>query len=284
MNYRHAFHAGNHADLLKHALLDAALRLMSQKPKPLVVVDAFAGAGLYDLRLDERADRTGEWRSGVDRLWARGSRGANDPLAPFLSRLAEWNPPDEAFRWYPGSPALALAALRAEDKLLAVEKHPEEAATLRARVGSDRRARIYAEDGWAALRSFLPPTPRRGLVIIDPPYEAQGEFERLAAALSDGLRRWAAGVFLLWYPIKTEFEHQDWAESLEAASGAAPLLQTSLMVRKEGEAGLIGSGLAIANPPFGFDAVSDAIGAEMSSLLTEAHADGFRQTWLRAPR
>lgn len=283
MNYRHAFHAGNHADLLKHALLDAALRRLGRKAKPMVVIDLFAGTGLYDLRLDERADRTGEWRAGVSRLWDARESERGGPLGPYLERLEIWNASEPALRWHPGSPLLALAAFRADDKLLAVEKHPEEHAALVTRLAGDPRARAYAEDAWAALRSFLPPTPRRGLVIIDPPFEAPGEFDRLALALKDGLRRWATGVFLLWHPIKSAFDAEGWAAQLRAASGETPLLETALRVAPEGDPGLIGSGMIIANPPYGFAEDAAQIVARLAALLAAETAEGARFRWLREP-
>ncbi|MCI4664339.1 MAG: 23S rRNA (adenine(2030)-N(6))-methyltransferase RlmJ [Neomegalonema sp.] len=281
MNYRHAFHAGNHADLLKHALFDAALGQLTQKAKPLVVVDAFAGSGLYDLRLDERADRTGEWRGGVARLWEHRIDELAGPLGPFLQRLQSWNPIDAEFRWYPGSPLLALAGMRRDDKLLAVEKHPEEHERLAQRLAEDPRGRVYQEDGWTALTSFLPPTPRRGIVLIDPPFEVPNEFERLTKALASGLRRWATGVFALWYPIKAGFDLGAWEASLTNAVGEAPLLNMALNVAPSGEAGLVGSGLAVANPPFGFDQDAAAIGAHLETLLAQPGAAGFRLARLR---
>ncbi len=282
MNYRHAFHAGNHADMLKHALFDAAIRRLARKAKPMVVIDLFAGAGLYDVRLDERAERTGEWRGGVGRLWAARAEEADGPLGSYLERLRLWNDRD-AFRFHPGSPLLALAGLRADDKLLAVEKHPEECAALAARLGGDRRARAFETDGWTALRSFLPPTPRRGLAIIDPPFEAPGELDRLAAALEDGLRRWASGVFVLWRPIKEGVDREAWASRLIAVSGAAPLLEASLLVAPAGGAGLVGSGVTVANPPYGFAEEAAAIGERLAALLAAEGAEGFRMRWLREP-
>ena len=283
MNYRHAFHAGNHADLLKHALFEAILRRLAAKAKPFVVIDAFAGSGLYDLRLDEWADRTGEWRDGVGRLWEKSAQEAGGALGPFLTRLTEHNG-GAALRWYPGSPLIALGALRADDKVLAVEKHPEEHAALSERLAHDPKARAYAEDGWTALRSFLPPTPRRGVVLIDPPFEQPNEFDRLAGALSDGLRRWATGIFALWYPIKAGFDAQGWEKALLYASAEAPMLNASLHIAPIAAPGLIGSGLAIANPPYGFAEEADAIGARLADLLSAPAAEGFRAEWLRAPR
>ena len=193
MNYRHGFHAGNHADALKHAALALCLARLTAKPKPMVVIDAFAGAGRYDLLLDDEPGRTNEWKAGVGALWGEDvARTA--ALRPWLDAVAAENEGDE-LRFYPGSPRIAQSMLRREDKFLLVERHPEEAQRLRAALGRDSRVRVYEEDGWTALRSFLPPTPRRGLVIVDPPFEEPGEFDRMAQALGEGLRRWSTGVW-----------------------------------------------------------------------------------------
>lgn len=283
MNYRHAFHAGNHADVLKHALLVLCLARLLKKPKPIVAIDAFAGGGLVDLALDDRPARTDEWRGGVGRLWPDGAlAGAPAPLQLYEQALRKRNP-QGALRFLPGSPLLSLDLLRPEDKLLAVERHPEEAETLRRRLGEDKRARIYEEDGWLALRSFLPPTPRRGLVLIDPPFERPGEYDRLAEALRDGLRRWATGVFLLWHPVKDLAEAAAYEKALADAAGETPLLLAELRVAAPGSPGLIGSGLAVANPPYGLEEDAAALGPILAERLAGA-GGGWRLEWLTSPR
>lgn len=280
LNYRHAFHAGNHADALKHSALIACLDRLLVKPKPIVVVDAFAGGGRTDLELDPRPERTGEWRDGIGRLL-----GAQAPaLAPYLSAIAAANGggplPTDRLRFYPGSPAIALSRLRAVDKLLCVERHPDEAEALRASLGGDRRARVYVEDGWGALRSFLPPTPRRGLALIDPPFEQPGEEERLFASLADGLKRWATGVFLLWRPIKAGEDRLRTAAALAAAAGDAPIFAAELRVAPDDARGMIGSMLAVANPPY---PVEDALAGVLDALetaLAGRGAGGARLDWI----
>lgn len=275
MNYRHAFHAGNHADALKHAAFIACLDRLLAKPKPLVVVDAFAGAGRTDLALDPRPERTGEWRGGVGRIM----QSEAPALAAYRAAVRADNRGDD-LRSYPGSPAIARARLRPDDKLLCVERHPEEAEALRATLAGDRRARVYEEDGWAALRSFLPPTPRRGLVLIDPPFERPGEDQRLFDALADGLRRWAGGVFALWRPIKAGEDRNRTAGALCAAAGDAPLLTLELRVAPDDAPGLVGSMMAIANPPFEVERALEEIARALADALAAPGAAGGRLDWL----
>lgn len=287
MNYRHAFHAGNHADVLKHALTHLVLDRLLAKPKPMAVIDAFAGGGLVDLELDDRAARTGEWREGAAKVWpaAAGAADAQPELAAYRAALARRNP-GGALRFMPGSPLQLLDRLRPEDKLLAVEKQEEEALALRRNLGDDLRARVYEQDGWSALRSFLPPTPRRGLALIDPPFEAPGEYERAAGALADGLRRWATGVFLLWHPVKDLARVAAYEKALIEAAGETPLLLCELRVTgpSEGERpALIGSGMAIANPPFGLAEKADALGLSLAELLA-GPGGGWRMDWLTPPK
>ena len=194
MNYRHAFHAGNFADVVKHATYAWVLARLAEKPKPFAVLDTHAGLGEYDLDADQ-ATRTGEWRSGIARV--REALGqAPEALAPYAASLAGLEP-----RWYPGSPRIAAEHLRAEDRLILCEKHPEDAETLRRTFAGEANVEIRAGDGYATLKAALPPKERRGVVLLDPPFEAKDEFERLARALRQGLKRFPTGVFLAWYPI-----------------------------------------------------------------------------------
>lgn len=255
MNYRHAFHAGNFADVLKHAVLTLVLAHQTRKPKPLRVVDTHAGVGLYDLSSPEAA-RTSEWRTGIGRLL--GPDAASIPegpahlLGPYLSAVRAVNAPDSLAR-YPGSPLIALACLRDEDRLVAAELHPNDAASLKASLAADKRAKVLAMDGWQMIRAVLPPKERRGLVLIDPPYEEAGEMQRAIEGLADGLVRFHTGTFMLWLPVKDRRaaarfkerilklelppEKQLWIElSTEA-------VETSLR--------LVGCALLILNPPFG---------------------------------
>src|SRR5215470_4359374 len=201
MNYRHAFHAGNFADVVKHAALVRILVHLREKPAPFRVIDTHAGAGRYDLAAAE-AQRSGEWREGIDRL-VRAPIAARERalLAPYLDAVAACNGAGRLTA-YPGSPALARAFLRAQDRLVACELEPNAAAALARNLAGDRRSKAVAIDGWTALNAYVPPKERRGLVLVDPAFEDAGDFARLAQALAAAHRKWASGIYLAWYPIK----------------------------------------------------------------------------------
>lgn len=290
MNYRHAFHAGNHADVLKHAVLTAALGRLRLKSKPFAVIDAFAGSGRYDLMLDDRAQRTGEWRTGVGPLLsaaARFSAETQAALAPYLAALRE-GAHEGAPRWCPGSPLLAAGMLRAGDKLHAVERHPEEAGALRrvlaGAAAQGAAVKVHEADGWESLRAFTPPTPRRGLALVDPPFEAPGEFGRVAEAAEALLARWATGVQLLWTPIKDLPARAAYLERVAAAAAAAGrgAAALELWVKPEGAAGLLGSTVVVVNPPFGLLEAAAQFGPELAAALSPAEAAGWRLTVLAA--
>lgn len=255
MNYRHAFHAGNHCDVLKHAALALILDRLAAKEKPFAVLDTHAGRGLYDLDSPEAA-RSGEHLGGVLRL-------LDDPdppaaLLPYLAAVRRQNPFGGS-RWYPGSPSLIRDALRPGDSAKFCELHPEERAALDAAIGADPRLKIYDRDGYQAVRAFLPPRERRGLVLIDPPFEKPGEYDRLAAAIADGVRRWASGVFMMWRPIKDDAGYAAFLSAIRPLALDKTLVaELSVAPRTDGR--LTGSGLFIINPPFGLaDALSEAL-------------------------
>src|SRR3954452_3694930 len=201
MNYRHAFHAGNFADVVKHAVLARILTHLRAKPAAFRVLDTHAGAGLYDLTGDE-ATRSLEWREGIARLFtAKMAEPVRTLLAPYLDVVAGLNG-GGALNCYPGSPALVRAFLRAQDRLIACELEPAAAAALTRHLAGDRRAKAIAIDGWTALNAYVPPPERRGIVLRDPPFEKEDDFARLTRGLETAHRKWAGGIFLLWYPIK----------------------------------------------------------------------------------
>ena len=260
MNYRHAFHAGNFADVHKHVVLLALLERLKQKPKPLFYLDTHAGRGGYDLRAED-ATRGGEWREGIARLAGRSARSAD------LLRYLQATHADSgaAATRYPGSPVVALGALRDGDRAVLVEQQPAEAQALKQSTLGKRNVAVICGDGYAALRTYLPPRENRGLVLIDPPYEADSEFADAERALRLGLSRWPNGVFALWYPIKAGAQAQRLNAALQG-SGLRKLLRLELTVRPaDSPIGLNGSGLVIANPPWKF-------ADEMSDTLAEVHA------------
>src|SRR5687767_2260255 len=259
VNYRHAFHAGNFADVHKHVVLLALLQRLKRKPKPLLYLDTHAGRGSYDLRAED-ATRSGESREGIARLAGRPVRSAD-----LLRYLQATHAAGAAPTHYPGSPLIALGALREGDRAVLVEQQPAEAQALQQATSRMRGVSVVCGDGYAALKTYLPPRENRGLVLIDPPYESENEFTQVERALLHGASRWPNGMFALWYPIKQGRETQRLHLSLQN-SGLRKLLLVELSVRPaDSPLGLNGSGLVIVNPPWQFD-------EEIAPALREAHA------------
>jgi len=253
MNYRHAFHAGNFADVLKHAVLARILTHLGEKAAAFRVIDTHAGAGLYDLAAAP-ATRTGEWRDGIGRLIdATLSDDIRALLAPYLAAVAAANP-GGGLRRYPGSPLIALGLMRPQDRLVACELEPGAAAALAAQLRRDARARAVRIDGRMALNAYVPPKERRGIVLIDPPYEDKHEFARVAETLAAAQRKWATGIFLLWYPIKDRSGPDRLAAALRrggAAKAAPKILRAELAWAADATpARLSGAGLVVVNPPW----------------------------------
>jgi len=246
MNYRHAYHAGNHGDVLKHAVLAESIRRLREKPTPFFLLDTHAGIGLYDLTATE-AEKTGEFRSGIEKILAAPPVG----LEPYLDVVRAANPAG-GLDFYPGSPAIAAAMLRPGDRLVLAELHPEDADTLRRWARGRAGVSVHLRDGYESIRAFLPPPERRGLVIVDPPFEATDEFQRLAAAIIAGHRRWPGGRWLIWHPIKDRTPVWKLHEAL-LAGGIAGFLSAELLVRPADGVALAGSGVILINPPFGLD-------------------------------
>lgn len=260
MNYRHAFHAGNFADCMKHALLVRLLRGLAAKETPFRVLDTHAGLGGTDLASAE-AERTGEWRQGIGRLLDI----ADGPLADYLSLVRAAGAP----RHYPGSPALIRALLRPQDHLLACELHPEDHATLRARFRADRQVAVHHRDGWEALKALTPFPERRGLVLMDPPFEQAEEFERLARGIALVARRFRAAIQACWYPIKHRAPVRAFHAGLRE-SGVRDLVAAELWLREPTDpARLNGCGLLVANPPWRFEEEGGAILAALLDRLGE---------------
>lgn len=259
MNYRHAFHAGNFADVVKHAVLARILLHLRQKPAPFRVIDTHAGSGVYDLAGLE-AGRGGEWRDGINRLLTAAlAPKIRDLLAPYLDTVAAFN---EAGRLtcYPGSPALARHWLRAQDRLIACELEPTATAALARNLRGDPRIKALSIDGWTALSAYLPPKERRGIVLIDPPFEQPAEAARLAEGLAIAHRKWATGIYLAWYPIKDASENAAFARRI-ARLGIAKILRAELTVAAEPATNrLRGTGLLAINPPW-------TLAGELASLL-----------------
>jgi 23S rRNA (adenine2030-N6)-methyltransferase len=255
MNYRHAYHAGNFGDVLKHATLALVIEHLKQKPSPFRVIDTHAGAGLYDLR-DVPAEKTGEWRQGIGRIFGPAAGPPPDNVAallsPYLKAIAAANPTGGLHN-YPGSPRIARALLRPQDRLVANELHPEDGARLKELFARDPQTKVLQLDGWIALKALLPPKERRGVVLIDPPFEEPGELERLAAGLDDAVSRFSTGIYLLWYPIKDPKLVADFHRRL-TTTGLPKLMTAELLIRAPRDpARLNGAGLVLLNPPWQLD-------------------------------
>jgi 23S rRNA (adenine2030-N6)-methyltransferase len=284
MNYRHAFHAGNHADALKHVVLLALCESLAAKPAPCFALDSHAGRGLYRLE-GEDALRTGEAAGGVARL-RRGIDPAIDRYLDAISACRERHGADA----YPGSPWLLAHALRAQDRIACCELQVDEAAALKANFAGDARLAVHARDGYAAIKALLPPKVdgqrlARGLVLVDPPYEAQlAEFDAAFAALREGLARWPQAAFALWYPVKQRRALQPMLREAAALPAKSALLADLLVRPDDSPLRMNGSGLLLLNPPFGLDErLRNALSALRAMLEEGEGRGGSRMTWLRSP-
>jgi 23S rRNA (adenine2030-N6)-methyltransferase len=250
MNYRHAFHAGNFADVHKHAVLAWILTYLRQKPAPFRVIDTHAGQGRYDL-FSRDASRGGEWRDGIGLVWKLRAecRGRHEFVAPYLDVVSQFNPSGE-LRIYPGSPLISATLLRPQDRLIACELEPRAATKLAAALGGERRAKVVPIDGWTALGAYVPPKERRGLVLVDPPFEDPDEFQRLADRLAAAYRKWPGGIYLAWYPIKEPKQPDALLRQVRRFAGAKVLRSELILPEPRRPAGLLGSGLLLINPPF----------------------------------
>ncbi len=263
MNYRHAFHAGNAADCVKHALLVWIVRALARKPAPFRVLDTHAGRGRYDLMAE--AERTGEWRDGIARL-------LGDTPAP----LADYAGLVERLGLYPGSPLLVRALLREGDRLACCELHPEDAAALRRLFADDGQVSVHHRDGYEAVRALLPPPERRGLVLLDPPFEDDAEWDQLLGALRAGAQRFAGGVYAAWYPIKGRAAPRAFHDAVRDA-GLRDAVAAELWLREPVDASrLNGCGLLVRNPPYGFEAEAPGILAALLERLDQGEAGGSR--------
>lgn len=278
MNYRHSFHAGNFADVVKHAVLSRIMEHLRAKPAPFRIIDTHAGGGLYDLAGPE-ASRTGEWREGIARLLeAQLFTEARALLEPYLDAVAAFNSPG-SLTAYPGSPLLVRRWLRPQDRLVACELEPGAAASLAENLGRGARAKAVVIDGWIALSAYVPPKERRGLVLIDPPFEAADEFARLGEALAEAHRKWATGIYLLWYPIKDRSGPDALAKRLKRL-GIGKILRAEVTLTKQPDPNrLNGCGLIIVNPPWKLEGELTVLLPALADCLSQRKG-GFRLDWL----
>jgi 23S rRNA (adenine2030-N6)-methyltransferase len=285
MNYRHAFHAGGFADVIKHIVLVRILSYLQDKPAAFRVIDTHAGAGLYDLTSDE-GRRGGEWLTGIARVMqARFSEKTAPLVKPYLDIVRAFNPARE-LAIYPGSPLIARALLRPQDRMTACEVEPKARKRLIDALRRDTQARVVDLDGWLALPAFVPPKERRGLVLIDPPYEQKDEFDRLAAGFSEAFAKWPTGSFMLWYPVKSRRATDTLVRHVTEAVGAGPspgkCLRLEFSVAPQAIGGALASaGLLIVNPPWTLIGELKAILPELEKPLGQGGAGRFR---LETPR
>jgi len=270
--YRHHFHAGNFADVFKHALLARLLVALTKKEKPLCYLDTHAGIGRYDLG-HRWAQKNREYASGIGRLWTR-----NDPpalLAPYLEAVRAENP-DGTLGAYPGSPAIAQRLLRSGDRLVLCELNEKDKDTLRGNVARDPRAGVHLLDGFQAVKAFLPPRERRGLMLMDPSFDRKGEYARVVDALTEARRRFATGVCAFWYPLMEPAALRAFERALRD-SGVPQILQLELWVHPaDWTVDLRGCGLLVVNPPFGFAAQAREILPWLVDVLAKPGSGGQR--------
>lgn len=279
MNYRHAFHAGNFADVFKHAILCRVLAHLREKPAAFRVIDTHAGAGVYDLTAVE-AGKTGEWRDGIERLLsAQINPDIRQLLAPYLDAVAACNPP-ERLTTYPGSPAIARGLLRRQDRLIACELEPRAATALARNLHGDVRVKTIAIDGWTALSAYVPPKERRGVVLVDPPFEQTDDFAQLVRGLENAHRKWSTGIYMLWYPIKEPGEVTVFTRRL-ARSGIAKILRAELIVAPKADATkLQGAGLIVVNPPWTLESELSRLLPALAAALGREGKVGVTLDWL----
>ncbi len=281
MNYRHAFHAGNFADVVKHAILSRIIVHLLKKDSPFRVIDTHAGAGLYDLTAPE-AVRNPEWRGGIGRLLdATVDPSAQPLLSDYLGMVRAANPDGQIIR-YPGSPAFVRSLLRRADRLIACELEPSAAKALVHYFRGDRRVKAIAIDGWTALSAYIPPKERRGLVLIDPPYEHPDEFSRLAMALQAAFQKWPRGIFFAWYPIKDERDNTAFARALKKC-GITNMLRAELTISAASSDGkLRGGGQLIINPPWTLEQDLEILLPALAKILAPGVKDAVRLDWIAA--
>ncbi|CAL1241331.1 23S rRNA (adenine(2030)-N(6))-methyltransferase RlmJ [Candidatus Methylocalor cossyra] len=275
LSYRHAFHAGNHADVFKHLVLVQVLGALLAKDKPFFYLDTHAGAGRYALT-SKAAQLHREFETGIARLW-HGDAGP-PAVQAYLTAVRVSNP-DPELRWYPGSPRIARSFLRPKDRMVLCELHPQEARVLAAEFAADRQVRVLHQDGYQALKALLPPLERRGLVHIDPAYERKDERRRLLDAFQEGYRRWATGIFALWYPIQDRAGADAWLRRFREL-GIPRLLAVELTVLAELPWRLNGSGMILVNPPWRLDQTLEEVLPWLWQRLAVEGQGGYRVEWL----
>ncbi|MBL4243635.1 23S rRNA (adenine(2030)-N(6))-methyltransferase RlmJ [Vibrio fluvialis] len=255
LSYRHSFHAGNHADVVKHIVQSLILSALQKKDKPFVYHDTHSGVGRYDLT-HEWSEKTGEYKQGIARLWQQTE--VPEDIHSYLDAIKALND-DGELRYYPGSPRVARAHLRSHDRMVLTELHPSDYPLLEQEFHRDRQVAIFKEDGFARLKGSLPPKERRGLVLIDPPYELAKEYRDVVQAIAQSYKRWATGIYAIWYPVVNRCDIDDMIEGLQGL-GIRKILQIELGVSPDtNERGMTASGMIVINPPWKLESQMQSI-------------------------
>jgi 23S rRNA (adenine2030-N6)-methyltransferase len=274
MNYRHAYHAGNHTEVFKHAALVLILEHLLKKPQPFMVLDTHGGLGIYDLNSEEAA-KTSERSNGVDKVFS-----ATIPCAAgYIDILRQVN--GSNLTTYPGSPEIVRRMLRANDRLVVCELHPEDFKVVSDRYRSERRMQVQHRDGYGAIKALLPPPERRGLVFIDPPFEDRDEVDQMTKAVETGLGKWATGIYCLWYPVKDSKIGDILAASAQTPAHPKTLRVEFLPLKADGNI-LAGSGLLICNTPWNLDEKLRLLCRDLSSVLGNSDST-WSVDWITNP-
>ncbi|WP_417686563.1 23S rRNA (adenine(2030)-N(6))-methyltransferase RlmJ [Pseudidiomarina gelatinasegens] len=285
MNYRHSYHAGNFADVLKHVLQCVALDYLQQKDKPFWLLDTHAGIGMYDLT-GEQAQKTGEAVEGIGRLLNRSD--LPESIQCYVNLVREVNDPNqpEQLRWYPGSPWFSAQHLREQDQLTLCEMHREDSGALSENVRKEFPAAkqikvLEHTNGYGALKALLPPPQKRGMVLIDPPFEQRDEFEQVVKALQEGVKRWATGIYAVWYPIKDPLTVGDFHQKVKSIPGVEKLFAVDLLIRAATDSSkLNGCGMLFINPPFGLTQQINDIMDYLTPILAQDRGAEYQSLWL----
>lgn len=276
LSYRHSFHAGNHADVLKHTVLSLIIDSLNEKEKPYLYLDTHAGAGRYQLS-GEHAERTGEYLEGIARIWEQ--EDLPEEMESYISCIKALNP-NGKLRFYPGSPLIARHLLREDDKLSLTELHPSDYPMLRNEFTKDSRARTERADGYQQLKSKLPPHSRRGLTLIDPPYEIKSDYQAVVKGIQEGYKRFGTGVFALWYPVVMRQQIKRMFAELEA-TGIRRILQIELAVRPDSDQrGMTASGMIVINPPWKLEQQMTRILPWLHKQLVPAGTGHTKVSWI----
>ncbi len=270
MNYRHSYHAGCFADVLKHVILIELIKSLKQKDKPFFYLDTHAGRGLYDLA-SAAALKTQEADFGIKRLLELNKRKIPEVLKDYMATIKACQHTETE---YPGSPLIVRELMRPDDRMFLTELHPEEFALLKDLFSRDSQVVVQHQDAYQGLKALLPPTPRRGLVLIDPAFEVTDEFERIIKGLKEALSRWQNGIYAIWYPIKDKANVSNFKRKIKNLN--LPYVNISLQIFGDEEEGLTKTGVVIINPPYQFEAIMKKIMPELSRLLADNGAGEYK--------